>query len=75
VVWGSVDIYVHTGLGIDPYVYLSVSDPPVRWRKEWFFLRNDVGTPLLVVTGRPPTTQPSSGYGVAKNDTCKLQLE
>jgi hypothetical protein len=40
VVWGSVDISVRFGSGIDPYFCLLMSNPPVGWRKEWFFLRN-----------------------------------
>jgi hypothetical protein len=30
-VWGSAKIYIHTGPGIDPYFYLSVSNPLVGW--------------------------------------------
>jgi hypothetical protein len=41
VLWGCIVIYVHTGLGIDSYFRLSVSNPPVGWRKEWFFLWNN----------------------------------
>jgi hypothetical protein len=35
--WGSVDILVCFGSGVDPYFRLSMSNPPVGWRKEWFF--------------------------------------
>jgi hypothetical protein len=73
VVWGYADIYVRTRSGIDPYFRLPVSNPPVGWRKVWFFLRNDTGVPLPVVMGRCPAVQPSWRYGVAKNDTHKLQ--
>jgi hypothetical protein len=64
VVWGCADIYVHTRPEIDPYFHLSVSNPPIGWLKEWFFLRNDTGAPLPVVTGRCLAAQPSWGYGV-----------
>jgi hypothetical protein len=52
---GAAQTYVCTALRIDPYFHLSVSKLPVGWRKEWFFLMNDTGTPLPVVMGRCPT--------------------
>jgi hypothetical protein len=39
---GSVDILVQSGLGVDPYFHLPMSDPPVGWHKIWIFQRNDV---------------------------------
>jgi hypothetical protein len=54
-VWGYTDINVCIGQGVDPYFYLSVSNQPVEWRKELFFLRNDAGAPLPMVTGKRPT--------------------
>jgi hypothetical protein len=51
-VWGYTDIYVRTGQGVDPHFSLSVSNLLVGWRKEWFFLRNDVSAPLPVVMGK-----------------------
>jgi hypothetical protein len=41
VVLGSVDIFLQSGPGIDPYFCLPMSDSPVEWWKVWFFLRND----------------------------------
>jgi hypothetical protein len=73
VVWGCIEIYVHTRPRINPYFYLSVSNPSVGWWKEWFFLRNDTEAPLPMVTGKCPALQPSWGYRVAKKDTRKLQ--
>jgi hypothetical protein len=73
-VWGYIDIYVHTEPGIDPYFRLSVSNPLVGWRIEWFSQRNNTGMLLFVVTGRVPTAQPSSGYGMGKKDSRQLQL-
>jgi hypothetical protein len=73
VVQGYAIIYVRTRPIIDPYFHLSVSNPPVGWWKEWFFLRNDAHTSLPVVMGKHPAVQPSWGYGVAKKDTYKLQ--
>jgi hypothetical protein len=35
--WGSVDISVRSRPGINLYFRLSMSNPPVRWRREWFF--------------------------------------
>jgi hypothetical protein len=34
---GSVDIFVRSGLGIDPYFGLLMSNPPIGWQREWFF--------------------------------------
>jgi hypothetical protein len=39
---GSVDILVQSGLGVDPYFHLPMSDPPIGWHKIWIFQRNDV---------------------------------
>jgi hypothetical protein len=72
-VWGCVDIYVHIRLGIDPYIHLSVSNPPVGWRKEWFFCRNDSDALFPMVTDRHPAAQPSWGYRVAEKNTHELQ--
>jgi hypothetical protein len=72
-VWGCAKIYVRTRIGINPYFHLLASNPSVGWLKEWFFLRNDVGMPLPMVTGKCPTVQPGWGYGVAQKDTRKLQ--
>jgi hypothetical protein len=55
VVWRCIEIYVRTGPRIDPYFCLLVSNPSVGWRKEWFFLRNNVEALLLVITGKRPT--------------------
>jgi hypothetical protein len=32
-VWGSVDIFVWSGSGVDPYFRLPMSDPPAEWQK------------------------------------------
>jgi hypothetical protein len=72
-VWGCIEIYVRTELGIDPYFCLSVSNPLVGWQKEWFFLWNDAGAPFPVFTGKRPTVQPSWGYGAAKIDIRRLR--
>jgi hypothetical protein len=49
--WGCADIYAHTGQRVNPYFSLSISNPPVGWQKEWFFLRDIAGVPLHVVMG------------------------
>jgi hypothetical protein len=58
VVWGSVDIFVRSGSGIDPYFCFPMSDPLIGCRKVWFFLRNDVDAPLPTFTGCRPIPQP-----------------
>jgi hypothetical protein len=72
-VWGSVDIFARSRLGINPYVRLSMSDHPIRRQKEWFFLRNDVDALLPVFTCSHPVPQPNWGYGVAQRCIRKLQ--
>jgi hypothetical protein len=72
-VCGCVDVYIRTRGEVDPYFQLSVSNPLAGWRRQWFFLKNDIDAPLLAVTGRHPTTQPNWGYGVAKKDIHKLR--
>jgi hypothetical protein len=58
-VWGCVDVYVQTRGEVDPYFQLSISNPPVGWRKQWFFLNNDIDAPLSVVMGRRPAAEPN----------------
>jgi hypothetical protein len=55
VVWGYGEFYACIRPGIDPYFHLLVSNPSVRWQKEWFFLRNNAGAPLPIVMGKCPT--------------------
>jgi hypothetical protein len=66
VVWGSVDIFVWSVLGVDPYFCFPISDPPAKWRKVWFILRNDAAAPLLRFMSCHPIPQPKWGYGVAQ---------
>jgi hypothetical protein len=66
VVWGSVDISVRSGSGVDPYFRLSMPIPSVGWQKEWFFMRNDSDAMLPMFTGNRPVPQPNWGYGVAQ---------
>jgi hypothetical protein len=73
-VLGSVDLFVQSESGVDPYFHLSISNSPVRWWKVWFFLRNDADAPLPVVTGSHPTPQHKWGYGVAQIYIRRLQL-
>jgi hypothetical protein len=51
---GSVDIFVRSGLGIDPYFGLLMSNLPIGWQREWFFLWNDVDALLPMFTGNHP---------------------
>jgi hypothetical protein len=41
-------------------------DPPVRWWKVLFFLRNDADVLLPMFTSSLPISQPRWGYGVAQ---------
>jgi hypothetical protein len=71
---GNVDIFVRSGPVVDPYFHLRMSDPPVGWRKVWFFLKNDANVSLPVFMGSRPIPQPKWGYGVIQKDLCRLQL-
>jgi hypothetical protein len=64
VVLGSVDIFVRSGPGVDPYFHLSMSGPPVGWWKVWFSLRNNTDVPLPMFTGSDPVPQPKWGCSV-----------
>jgi hypothetical protein len=64
--WGSANILVRFGSGVDPYFCLSMSNPSVGWRKEWFFLMNDIDVSLPVFMGYRPIPQHKRGYGVAQ---------
>jgi hypothetical protein len=72
-VLGSVDLLVRSESGVDPYFHLLMSNPPARWWKVWFFLRNDADALLPVVTGSHPIPQHKWGYGVAQIYICRLQ--
>jgi hypothetical protein len=62
----SVDIFVRSKPGDDPYFRFLMSDPPIGWQKVWSFPRNDIDVPLPVFTGSRPIPQPKWGYGVAQ---------
>jgi hypothetical protein len=72
-VWGSVDIFVRSGPGVDLYFFFSMFDSPVEWQKVWFFLRSDVDVSLPVFTGSCPVPQPKWGFGVAQQYIYRLQ--
>jgi hypothetical protein len=48
-------------------------NPPVGWRKVWFFLWNDADVLFPVFTGSCPILQPNWWYGVAQMDLRRLQ--
>jgi hypothetical protein len=50
-----------------------MSNPPIGWQKEWFFLRNDADAPLPMFMGNRPIPQPNWGYSVAQRYIHKLQ--
>jgi hypothetical protein len=55
---GSVDIFIRSIPGVDPYFRLLMSDPPFRWWKVWFFLRNNTTMLLPEFIGSRPLPQP-----------------
>jgi hypothetical protein len=67
-----VVINVKSGHGVDPFFGLHMLEFVNEWQKMWFFLWNDVVTPLPVFTGNCTPPQTNWGYGVAKMDLCKL---
>jgi hypothetical protein len=48
-------------------------DPPVRWRRAWFLVRDDANTPLPTIMGSCHVPHPNWGYGVAEMDLHRLQ--
>jgi hypothetical protein len=60
-VLNNVDIFVQFGSGVDPYFRLPMFDPPIGWRKVWFFLRNDVDGPFPVFMGSLVSRRASAG--------------
>jgi hypothetical protein len=70
---GNMDIFVRSRPEVDPYFPILISDPPIRWQKVWFFLRNDTDVLLLVFTGSCLIPQPKWGYSVAQKNLCSLQ--
>jgi hypothetical protein len=58
-VWGSVNIFVQSGLGIDLFFRLLMSNPSVGWQTEWFFLWHDADVPLPAFMGNRPIPQHS----------------
>jgi hypothetical protein len=65
---GSVDISVCSGPGADSYFSIPQPDPPVRWWKAWFLVKDEAGAPLPMFTGCYPVPHPSWEYGVAHTD-------
>jgi hypothetical protein len=61
VVLGTVDIFLGSGPGVDPYFCLSMFNPPVEWWKVRFFLRNDADALLPTFMGSRPIPQPKWG--------------
>jgi hypothetical protein len=72
-VLGGVNLYVKSRLRVDPYFHLCASESMNGWWKVWFFLRNDVDTPVPMFTSSRPVPQPNSGYGVARRDLHRPQ--
>jgi hypothetical protein len=70
---GSEDIFVRSRPRVDPYFLLPRPDNLVRWKKVWFFLRNDADASLPMFTGSCPVLQPKWGYGVAQKHIRRLQ--
>jgi hypothetical protein len=70
---GSVDIFLRFGPRVDPYFHLPMSNPPVGWRKVWFFLRNDADVTLAMFTSSRLIPQPKWRYGVAQKVLRRLQ--
>jgi hypothetical protein len=66
-VWGSVDIFVRSGSGVDPYFCFSIFDPLVGWQKVWFFLRNNADAPFPMFMVAVPFLNPNGGTGWLNN--------
>jgi hypothetical protein len=55
----SVDIFLRSGCGVDPYFHHPMSNPPDGWWKVWFFLSNDTDASLPKFMGSRPVSQPN----------------
>jgi hypothetical protein len=51
-VWRCANVYVLTGGVVDMCFHLLLFVPMAGWRRQWFFLKNDIDEPLSAVTGR-----------------------
>jgi hypothetical protein len=71
--FGSVDIFVKFGRGVDPYFHLPTSGPPDGWQKVWFFLKNGTDAPHPMFTDNRHIAQPNWGYSVAQKDLHRPQ--
>jgi hypothetical protein len=72
-VLGRVDIYVRSEPKVDPYFLISMPDPPIRWRRAWFLLRDGANAMFPMFLGSRPIPHPNWGYGVAQTDIRRLQ--
>jgi hypothetical protein len=70
---GGVDFFVRSGREVASYFHLPTSSALNRWRKVWFFLRNDTDAPLPKFLGSRPIPQPNWGYDVVQRDVHSLQ--
>jgi hypothetical protein len=68
-----VNILIRSGPKVDPYFSVLMPDPPIRWRRAWFLLRNDANASLPTFTGSHPIPHPYLVYGVAQADLLRLQ--
>jgi hypothetical protein len=55
----TVDIFIRSSHGVDPYFLVLTFDPPDGWQKVWFSLWNDTDAPLPVFTGSRPIPNPT----------------
>jgi hypothetical protein len=60
-VLGSMDIFLRSEPGVDPYFCFLMSDPLVGWQEVWFFLRNDADVPLPCSWLATPSLNPNGG--------------
>jgi hypothetical protein len=60
-VWGQCGHFIRSGPGVDPCFRFLMFDSPIRWKKVWFFLTNDVDAPFPMFTSKRPILQPNGG--------------
>jgi hypothetical protein len=70
---GSVDISVHTGPGTEPYFLVPQSNPPVRWQKAKFLLKDEAEAPLPTFMAGCPIPHLNWEIGVTWSDFPRLQ--
>jgi hypothetical protein len=70
---GNVDILVHSRPKVARYFSIPLPNPPVRWRRAWFLLRNDANALLPTFMGGRPIPHANWEFSVTRADLHRQQ--